>query len=256
MSIHLTAAADARISFGDLSVLSGLTAFTLVATLEPTSTVLDDHRVAGQWGNTTAEQGFLFTTTDTNELGLVFSTGSANYFGRKTSTLDLAVGNTYRIVATMLFGSPPVITIRVNKISYSLSAFVASDNVTAMMNSTAAVQAGHETSTGTDGVEGKYSNFGIYNRVISDGEALAYCDGASPLCMPRGLILFSEMRQTGALLDAPRGIQGVNTGGTTAIHPLTTYPRKPAMNRFVAAAAFKAAWARNSNVLISPGLGI
>lgn len=237
MAVNLLGTSDARVDFGDVAALSGITNFSVCITVNASS-IANDERIISQWGGSaTTEQAWLIAIQDTDEIGFVVQSGLA-YYGRKTSGLNLVTGTTYRIVITIAFGSPPVISIWVNGVSQSLVAWVGSSNVTSMLNSSTSVQVGHETDETVDGIDADYSEFAMFSRVLSNAECEAYGKGFSPaLFSQANRILYAPLINTSSLQDRWGGITGTNSSGTNAAHPGVIYPAPPLSIPFVAAAA-------------------
>lgn len=233
MAITLPGASNGSIDFGDLAALAGVTELSVAVTFLASS-IADNERICGQWGSSAANRGFLVQVTDTDEIGFVLDGGGAStFFGRKTSGLNLVTGTRYRMLLTFS-ATGPTIAIYVNGSAQgSLAEFVDSDAVAAMRDSNASVQVGHESASGTDGIDADFSEFALWSRALSADEAIAYTKGFSPAHLRRGGILYSRLLNTADLVDRWGGVSPSNTAGTTAAHPPVFYRRTRRQRAFV-----------------------
>lgn len=222
MAINLLGSADARIDFGDVAALANITEISLFVILKLTASPADGARIVSQWGNTGAEQGLLVQLTDTNEIGVAFQR-NGGYFGKKTSTLDLANGGTYRVLVTFVFGTQTM-HIWVNGVDMALSAFVGSDGgVTQMADATSTLQYGHESDEAADGQDGDYAEAAIWSRALTSLEAATLTtDNKYPTCVTdaTGRLLYCPFATTSDLTNQ-WGVGGAFslTGGSNASHP-------------------------------------
>ena len=223
MAVRLLGADNARVDFGDIAALSGLTAFTVAFTFTPSTTTATNRRFVSQWDSLVARQAFLVQVVDNDEIGFVVSAGDATYFGKKTTGLDLASGSTYRVVCTIAFGGPPTIHIWVNGSDEALADFVGTSNVTQMINSVEFVQVGHETAEAADGSDGDYSEVALWSAVVPDAVAIAYGAGFSPKFWRTSGILYAPLWNTNYVTDQYAG-RGAHSGATDAAHPRMYYP--------------------------------
>lgn len=222
MAVNLSPASDGRFDFGDLAGVGNQGALSFSIILKPTAAVVDGSRVFHDWGVSGNELVFLAALADGDELGFVVSDGSFNFFGRKTTDLNLTNGTTYRIVITILFGSPPVIHIYVNGVDKSLVEFIGSSNVTQSIDSPGpgTVQVGHESRESIDGVEGDYSEFAIWQRVLSQAQADEFTlNNHYPYCCGPAGLLYLPMNDTTNLTDSWGGAPATLTDGSNATHP-------------------------------------
>jgi hypothetical protein len=221
VAINLLGSGNDRIDFGDIAALGGLTEVSLFVIVKLTANPVDGTRIVSQWGNAGVEQNFVIQLTDTNELGVAFQR-NGGYFGKKTSTLDLANGGTYRILVTFVFITQTM-HIWVNGVDMALSAFVGSDGgVTVMADATSSVQYGHESDEIADGQDGDYAEAAIWSRALTGAEAaLLTTDNKYPTCVAStGQLLYCPFATTTDLTNQ-WGVGGTAslTGGTNASHP-------------------------------------
>lgn len=219
MAINLVGSSNASLGFGDLAGLAGVSGLTVSITLKP-STVASDLRVCGQWNSFASQDSFLLTSTDTNEL-LWVVVGAAGLFGKKTSTLNLSAGTTYRIV-TRWSGS--TMGIDVNGVQYPLTS-VFNNSVTTLNNGANAVRVG-ETADGTNGLDGDYSEFAIHTTLMPNAYAAAYGAGYSPKFWRQNGLLYCRAINSNYLIDEWGGAPVTNASGTTAAHPRIILPRR------------------------------
>lgn len=221
MAINLASASDGRLDFGDLAGLGGQAALSCAIILTPTAALVDGRRIFHQWGASGNQLCIMCQVTDTDEVGFVVSDGSFNFFGRKTTDLNLTNGTTYRILPTIAFGSPPTIHIYVNGVDKSLVEFVGSANVTQSLDSVGGLlQVGHESAEVTDGVDGDYAEFAIWQRVLTQAQADEFTlNNRYPTCCgPTGL-LYLPMNTTSDLTDRWGSVTATLTDGSNATHP-------------------------------------
>src|SRR6266403_951710 len=118
MAITLLGSGNDHVDYGDMSALSGITTFSIALTIKITT--LAALRLVTQWSSANADRAFLLSADDntpaSNQLMFVVSAGggSGTFFGRRTTALNMVAGGTYRIVATITFGSPPTMQIYAN----------------------------------------------------------------------------------------------------------------------------------------------
>lgn len=221
MAVNLDAETNGGFDFGDLAGLGNQSALSFSLNLRPTAGIVDGTRIFHQWGASANQLCVMCQLTDTDEIGVVVSNDAFVFFGRKTTDLDVASGTLYRIVVTIAFGSPPTIHIYVNGIDKSLVEFVGSNNVPQSLDSVGGLlQVGRETAESTAGVEGDYSEFAIWQRVLTSEQANEFtANNRYPSCCgPTGL-LYLPMRTQDELIDQWGGVTATLTGGGTTTHP-------------------------------------
>ncbi|KKK54500.1 hypothetical protein LCGC14_3084070, partial [marine sediment metagenome] len=83
-----------RVDYGDIAATSGLTEFSVALTIK-FAAAPSDLRLVTQWS-----AAWLAQVTDTNEVGFVIDGVNGSFFGQKTTALNVANGETHRIVMT------------------------------------------------------------------------------------------------------------------------------------------------------------
>jgi hypothetical protein len=222
MAIALSGASDARVDYGDIPALAGLTAISVAFTFKPTTAVSGTERLITQWGSPSSLEGcLLIATTDTDEVAILIH-GAAGNYGKKTTDLNLTSGTTYRIVMRVTLSSAG--SIWVNGVSRTVAAS-ASDPVVSSGNSSNSLQIGHETDEAIDGEDGEYSEVAIWGESVPDWICEAYGKGYSPAFYQRSRIFYAPLHNITHLRDRWGGVAGTNTAGTDAAHPSMLYPR-------------------------------
>lgn len=220
MAVNLLGASNARVDYGDIAALNGLTTLSLGLVFKATASTASDLRLVTQWGS--GGNAFVLGTVDTDELGFVVSNGGGVFFGRKTTGLNLSNGSTYRIIVTITYGSPPTIHIWVNGTDQAVAEWVSSGDVNALLNSSEAVQVGHETADAIDGADGDYAEFAMWNVIVPDAN-IANITGANHYAADcgysTGLFFYAPMTDTSTLDDEIGLVTGTNSSGTNATHP-------------------------------------
>ena len=222
MALNLLGASNARVDFGDLSALSGLTSVTFSFTINASS-IAHDERFFGQWGAEAINYALLCAAIGTDEIGFVVSNGSGVYHGRQTLSANLATGTTYRVVVRWR-ASAKALEIWINGVNQTVTTWVGDGAVSAIINSAASLQVGHETASAADGVDGDYAEFAIHNTYMPDDYCIAYGKGYSPAFYRANGILYAPLIDTSSLGDLWGGVVGANTAGTSAAHPPTLRP--------------------------------
>jgi len=227
MSVNLLASNTAKVDFGDIADLgTSLTTISVALTFKPTAATVSNRRLFGQWGNTSPS--WLVYVPDTDEMEFLITNGIGNFFGRKTSTLNLASGTTYRAVCTYDSSGGGSMHIYVNGTDFSLTAD-GSSNV-ALADSVRTVAAGRETDSSTNGADGDYSELAIWDRVLSLEEAVAYGQGYSPEFFRFRGLHYWRLLDTSSLTDSWGSANGTNSGGTDATHPTVIMPGGAVLN--------------------------
>ena len=88
-----------------------------------------------------------------------------------------------------------------------------------------------------DYFNGRIAEVGVWNRVLTEGEALQLADAYSPLFIPRGLVMYVPL--IGKLTDEYdriKGTTGTITGTAAISHPRIIYPAYLQARRFTTAA--------------------
>lgn len=228
MAVNLLGANSAKIDFGDIANIAGLTQITVAFTIKPTAGTVTGQRFFGQWGPTS--QAFVIYVNDNDELEWLV-TDNSSYWGRKTSGLNLASGSTYRVVIQQNFQSyvwGMATGIWVNGVAQSLTADN-SGGVSTMFNSTRTVAAGYETASPAAGVDGDYSEIAIWSGAVPSDFAAAYGIGYSPRFYPIGGLHYWPLTSTSDLADVWGSANGTNTAGTNATHPSIITPVAPTL---------------------------
>lgn len=222
MAIDMAPADDARVEFGDIAAIAGLTKMSVALTVNVD--VVQLLRLVGQWGAGATQQAFLVSIAVTNELSLAVSLTAT--FGRRTSALDISAGDLLRFLITW-DGSAAVddsMKFWVNGVEEANVAWVGGTNQASLRNAIGDVFVGREQASGNDGVDGQYSEVAIWDHIVPDWVAIAYGKGMSPRFYRTGGILYCKMVNTGYLIDEWGGNDGTNTGGVSAAHPRVYYP--------------------------------
>jgi hypothetical protein len=227
VAINLLAASDARIDFGDVTFLDGISELTVALTLRLNAAPADGRYLAQKWGAALADQQFLFTVpgTFTDEVGFAMRDSANLAYGKRTTDLNLASGNVYRIIAK-LDPSANLGAIWVNGASRTLDVYL--DNQTSFgttANGATALQIGRNTDVGTDGEDGDYAEFALWTEYVPDWFCSAYGKGYAPNFYRRNLVFYAQLFNTSHLRDVARGTAGTNSSGTDAAHPSMLYPR-------------------------------
>lgn len=221
MAINLLGSSDARVSYGDIATLGGLTSISIAITFNLSA--LTGGRFVHQWGNLATEQCFVLFVIDTDELFIGFQQSGVGLRGKKSTDANIATGTTYRVVCTWR-ASDQRTEIWVNGTKPTLSDQAGwTATLTALQNATTNVLVGHETDEAVDGCNGDYSEFAIWNRVLLDDEAAAYGKGISAATFAP--FFYAPMFNTTHLKDQANGLTGTNSSGTDAAHPPVQYKR-------------------------------
>ncbi len=223
MSIRLTTSGHDRVEFGDIAAIDGLTAISVAFTFK-LKTASNDRRLLGQWG---ASGGFLCQVQDTNEIGLVVRGPGGQFYGPKTTGVNIAVDGLYRVVVRIWgLGTSRQYDVWVNGSSVSVGTFLDTGDPGTIGNSSEPVFIGYEGSSSADCEDAEYSEYAIWGVKVSDAFAAAYggSPGQSPLFEPTGGILYCRMTATTGMTDEFGSATPTATGGTDATHPSMTYP--------------------------------
>lgn len=222
MAIQLLAAGSARLDFGDLAAIDGLTELSVAVTLKPV-TSLTNSRIISKWGNASGEPAFLLRGVDTDEIAFTVNNGLGTQLrGDKTTDSPLAVDTITRVVCRWR-ASGSEVNIWVNGAARTDTSEFAG-TVTALGTTTAAIQVGRETDEGINGQDGEYSEIAIWNRYLDDAEVIQYGNGFAPSFMRRGGILYCPAINAANLAELWGGATPSNTGGTSVAHPAVIYP--------------------------------
>ena len=218
MAIALSGLTTNNVSFGDLAGLAGQSALSFALVLKVNSLGAEPREIAHQWSTSGADRNFTIRLSNTDEIAFYVGNGTT-LFGRETTTVNFTNGNTYRIVCTVLFGSPPVMHIYVNGSEQTLTA-LASNDVTSSLDSTSAVKVGYDVLEDVNAIDGDYAEFAIWQRELTSGQALEYtANNRYPTCCgPTGLI-YLPMTDTTTLTDQWSSVTATLTGGSNATHP-------------------------------------
>lgn len=236
MPITLLGSADAKITYGDVSQLGGITTgLTVAIDVVITGGIVTDRRLCGQWGATLEEDTFLLCLQDTDELAFV-THGPAELWGIKTTGLNLVAGP-YKVCCTYNCSTEQG-KIFVNGTQQATASwFGGTPNV--LTDSTSSVYIGND-GLGTDGVDGTYSQFAIWGQVLSDAVCIAITNGTtdrSTLQASTG-ILYSALTSTTSANDAWNGYTGTVVGGLDVTEPPVDFPSDALARRSMVSIGF------------------
>jgi hypothetical protein len=256
MAINLLGASDAKVSYGDMAAIAGLTALTVSITFNASS-IANDERICSQWSSN--PQAWLIANVDTDEIFFLVAqdAGGTVRKGVKTTDTNFATGTLYRCVFRWR-ASDQAMQIWVNGVSKTTTAFADAGGgaPSSINNSTAAVTVGKDSPGDVDGWDADYSEFALHSAYMPDDYCIAYGKGYSPKFYRRNGILYAPFINTNTLRDQWGGLTGTNTAGTAAAHPRVIYPTHPWIGHNATGAApggFQAAWARGANTVIGAG---
>lgn len=222
MAINLVAASNAKVDFGDIADLAGLVTMSIALTFKPTAATSTAKRVFGQWGNAAPKISWLIYINDTDELEFLTTNGAGAFYGKKTSTLNLASGTQYKIVITHDANGAGTTHIYVNGTDYSLTNDGTGNTATA--NATSTVAAGFESDSSSQGATADYSEIAIWDRVLALEESVGYQEGYSPEFFRWRGLHYWPLIDTSSLTDQWGSANGTNTSGTNATHPTIISP--------------------------------
>lgn len=253
MAITLASASTGdKLDFGDVALGTYTNGISIALTVKPSGSFgVSDVWFAGQWGNTSSEQCWAITTTDTDELGWAVQgfNGTVRYWTVKTTSLNLAASTLYRIVCThsTQSGGGQVSHIYVNGTDMSVVDWFGQSSVlNTLQDSANPVYVGYMASRSIAGTNGDYSEFAMWNYALHSETATAISNGFSPGFFKTGRpsgasgtgLVYAPLINTGALRDVWGGVSPTNTNGTTASHPSVYTPKSAqAFRRDTAAAA-------------------
>jgi hypothetical protein len=222
MAISLLGTNDARIDYGDIAAIAGVSALTVAATIK-LSAVPTESPIMTQWSDIGfANAAFFFGGRPSGAVKFLLSDGSASYYGKQTSSLTMVNGGLYRIIAK-LNPAGNVGAIWVNGVSETVVEFVASSSIT-IANSASPVLVGRETSSPHDGLDGEYAEVAIWTEYVPDSFCGDYGLGYSPLFYTSNLVFYTKLTSVSDTSDIIGNIAGINTAGTNADHPAVIYP--------------------------------
>jgi hypothetical protein len=218
-AINMLGSADAKVSFGDVT-MGGETAVTVAVTvLVAGAFVGAGDRFVSKWGNSSGEQSFVLYRPGNNNINFLVS-NAANVYG--CGTTDTPLSGTpllVRIVATITL-DPKTCRIWVNGAERT-TANVFNDSPVTVQNTASSLEVGRETDESVDGVDGDYSELAVWVSAVPDWVAIAYGKGMSPRFYRTTMAICSPLLNTttAGLLDTCAGTAGTNTSGTDAAHP-------------------------------------
>lgn len=222
MAVNLVAGSSAKIDFGDIADLAGLGTMTVALTLKPTAAPSTGKRVFGQWGGGSPKLSWLIFITDTDEIEFITTNGAGAFYGKKTSTLNLASGTQYRIVITHDANGAGTTHLYINGTDYSLT----NDGTgnTALANATSTVALGFESDSSSQGQTADYSEVAIWSRVLAAAEVTGYTEGYAAEFFRTGGLHYWPLTDTSHLTDQWGSAHGTNSSGTNATHPTVIQP--------------------------------
>ena len=236
MAVALATSGNAKVRFGDIAALAGLTNLTIAITIKMNAAPAG-LRICGQWG-AAGDRSFLMQVTNTDEIGCVLYNAGGGLYGIVTTGTNLASGSQYRIVVRFgaLTGSATR-DVWVNGTSVSVVPWL-DDLPGALQDGAGQVYCGYETESSSQGEDADFSEFAIWGAKLSDADCAAYGKGISPnLLSPASRILYAPMLNTSMLQDVWGQKTGTNTSGTNAPHPSTLRSRGARARRFSTASA-------------------
>lgn len=211
-----------NISFGDTTIIDGLTSLTMSIMLCPQNGFASNRRLFHKvtsgsnilWLSDNGAGQFTFNVYD----------GSHTLFGRTTNTV-VSLGNWYNVVFRWEGGNNA--TIWVDGVSAALT-YVTTGNPTSIANNSAALRLG--ASPSNNGYYGYYAEAAIWNHVISDESVQSLANRyAPPLVEPNNLIFYVPLWGNTTENDWAAQLTGT-LGGTTpptvVDHPAMVYPRR------------------------------
>ncbi len=222
MAVELLGAGNDRLDFGDLAAIAGDN-LSIAFTLQLPGSVTGS-RLITQWGSSNAARAVLLALQDTDEIACAFrETSGGTIWGRKSTDSPLVANALVRVVIQIAAATPSVI-IWVNGVVAADTSWFAGDS-RSIQNVSTAVQVGHESAEGSDGIDGDYSEIALWDEVIPDWMCRAYGAGFSPRFMrTANSILYVAAVNTSFLIDEWEGNSVSQVGAADAAHPRIFYP--------------------------------
>jgi hypothetical protein len=230
-AVNMLASNTARVSFGDIAAIAAGNDLSVAVTVTLSANSATGDFVVHQWPTAGNPPAFLIDVIDTDELRYLTHTGASAvscYYGKKTNSLNLTNGSTYRIVARMRDfddAGNRTLNIWVNGASQALTDThnpgLCAITITDV---SVPVEVGYNSTRSDDGLDADYSEVAIWGTYIPDWVAAAYGKGMSPAFYRTGGILYAPLTNTDGLRDVWGGILGTNSSGTSAAHPSMYYP--------------------------------
>lgn len=252
-----------QVAYGSEAAIDDLMGFTACAYLYTPANVTSEQSVVAKCkSDYTAAQLFISATGsggNNNKIFMLIHTNDSNG-PYAESVADTLILDTWQIVVTTWVGTVGVTAPKIyvgtvgGVIAEPSYATSRAGTGTYQSSATANLRLGTRDPLDTF-YAGGLAEAAIWNRVLTAGEITALGRGFAPAFFPRGRVFYSPL--AGRQSPEPNWAgttHGTVTGATYLEHPRVIYPTTPAWySRSPAAAAFNAAWAAHSNVLLGTG---
>ncbi|MGB8275369.1 MAG: hypothetical protein WCF16_08905 [Alphaproteobacteria bacterium] len=236
MAVYLDPSANARLEFGDIAAIAGLTQITVALTFRLRAAAATNARFCGQWSS--ADGAFLMTGQDTDEIGFVVKNSSSILIGKKTTQANLAPGRIYRVTANWTATGTDIrlINIWINGHEEPTTDWFANFSTVGIRNVTQVVYTGYEAASPAAGQDMEVAEFAIWDHNIPDPIKKKYGEGWSPNIYRKGGILYCKAATIGAGLRDEWAVRTItNTAGVQAPHPYMQPGVWPALQNFMGA---------------------